>query len=136
MRSRSNRRWETGVAFGTCPEWPEFEAVDGKEAREAAFSEGTLELIVFKTEAVDCEDVEIAAFSAPVSEGCAAYCNVLTPVKEYRDAADPPRQRRGIPPTLPNLSKSLPGSTAALTTLLPQVKATTDSPWTGSPRPA
>jgi hypothetical protein len=80
--SRSSRGWGSGVALGTHPERYEIEATDGNQAREAAFSDGTLVLIGAKTEAVDCVGVEIAAFSATVSQGSAAYSNVLTPAKE------------------------------------------------------
>lgn len=66
----------------TRPEWFEIEAADGDAARENAFTEGNLVLIGDNTEVVDCDDVEIEAFSPPVVHCREGYSNVLTAPKK------------------------------------------------------
>jgi hypothetical protein len=61
----------------------EIEAADADEARREAYTEGTLVLIGDNTDVTDCEDVEIAAFSAPlVVEDFATHRDDLAPPKK------------------------------------------------------
>ena len=51
------------------------------QSRADAYTDGTLVLVGGDTDVTACEDVEIAAFSAPVVEGSGERYNTLTPAK-------------------------------------------------------